>query len=184
MFTQRQSVGKLAAVSSRRRLVLGAACAACSATLRMAPAYTQQRPGRPLKIVVGASPGGAADIVARTVAEGLAKNLGQAVVVDNKPGGLGAIGMDNFLATPRDGYTFTVVVNAMATEIPYTVKPKYDQIRSSRMRGHKHPDLATEFQGDFAGRLPDEAVPRSMTTEKFCNSGRFFAARDSCQAQP
>lgn len=83
-------------------------------------------PAKPVRILVGAPAGGTADLLARVLGEALSKNIGQSVVVENKPGGLGAIVMDAFLAAPRDGYTYVLSVNSLVTEIPYTIKPKYD----------------------------------------------------------
>ena len=74
---------------TRRLFALGAiACAALAAT----GTALAQFPDKPLRIVVGAPAGGTADIVARTLSEGLAQQLGQPVMVDNKPGGAGLIG--------------------------------------------------------------------------------------------
>lgn len=83
-------------------------------------------PNKPVRILVGAPAGGTADMLARVIGEALGKNTGQSVVVENKPGGLGAIVMDAFLAAPRDGYTYVLSVNSLVTEIPFTIKPKYD----------------------------------------------------------
>lgn len=83
-------------------------------------------PNKPIRILVGAPAGGTADLLARVVGDALSKNTGQTVVVENKPGGLGAIVMDAFLSAPRDGYTYVVSVNSLVTEIPHTIKPKYD----------------------------------------------------------
>ncbi|NDC87039.1 MAG: tripartite tricarboxylate transporter substrate binding protein, partial [Betaproteobacteria bacterium] len=63
------------------RLVLGGATLACTDT--MAQAY----PSKPIRLIIGFPPGGGADAVARPIAEALSKQLGQAVIVDNKPGG-------------------------------------------------------------------------------------------------
>jgi len=86
-------------------------------------------PNKPVRILVGAPAGGTADFLARVVGEALSKNIGQPVLVENKPGGLGAIVMDAFLAAPRDGHTYVLSVNSLVTEIPYTMKPKYDPLK-------------------------------------------------------
>lgn len=83
-------------------------------------------PNKPVRILVGAPAGGTADMLARVIGEALGKNTAPSVVVENKPGGLGAIVMDAFLAAPRDGYTYVLSVNSLVTEIPFTMKPKYD----------------------------------------------------------
>ena len=84
---------------------------------------------RPIKIVVGAPAGGTADIIARLVGNAMSTGLGQAVVVDNKPGAGGAIAMDAMLSAPKDGHTYLLSINALVTELPYSIKPKYDPFK-------------------------------------------------------
>lgn len=110
---------------SRRGLLLAAAALALSAPF----AQAQPLSDRPIRIIVGAPAGGTADILARVVGEGLSKSLGQPVVVDNRPGGLGAIAMDAFLSAPRDGHTYLLSVNGLFSEVPHTAKPKYDPLK-------------------------------------------------------
>jgi tripartite-type tricarboxylate transporter receptor subunit TctC len=62
-------------------------------------------PTRPIRLVVGFGPGGAADIPARFVAQRLQPRLGQPVVVENKPGGAGMLAINDMLSQPRDGYS-------------------------------------------------------------------------------
>ncbi len=68
-------------------------------------ASAQDYPNRPLRLIVPFAPGGGADIVARIVAGPLAKRLGQAIVVENKPGSGGTVGADIVAKAPADGYT-------------------------------------------------------------------------------
>ena len=77
-----------------------------SATLlASAPAHTQAYPTRPIKIVVPFAPGGGSDFIARFIAQRLGTALGQPVIVDNRPGAGGTVGIDAGLASPADGYT-------------------------------------------------------------------------------
>lgn len=62
-------------------------------------------PNKPLKLIVAFPPGGTSDVLARLLAEELAKGLKQAVVVENIPGAGGIVGMDRALRLPADGYT-------------------------------------------------------------------------------
>ncbi|MEO8247819.1 MAG: tripartite tricarboxylate transporter substrate binding protein [Burkholderiales bacterium] len=80
------------------------ACAAitlCAATA----ASAQDFPSKPIHVVVPFPAGGVADLVVRTVAQKLAENVKQAVVVDNKPGASGIIGTEFVAKAPADGYT-------------------------------------------------------------------------------
>ena len=108
-----------------RRTLLTAA-ASLLAVGAVAPAQAQSYPDKPMKIVVGAPPGGTADVIARLLAEGLQTQLGQSVVVDNKRGGAGMIGLQELLKAPRDGHTFLVSVNGVISEIPHALKLPID----------------------------------------------------------
>ncbi|MDW3685111.1 tripartite tricarboxylate transporter substrate binding protein [Cupriavidus sp. CV2] len=86
-------------------------------------------PARPVRIIVGAPPGGTADIVARLFAHELQRPLGQAVIVDNKAGAAGTIGVHGLLSAPRDGYTFLLIQKGIASEVPHTMQMSYDPFK-------------------------------------------------------
>jgi len=67
--------------------------------------WAQDYPSRPIRMIVPFAPGGAADLVARTVAPALSRRLGQQVVVENKPGAGATLGADFVAKAPADGYT-------------------------------------------------------------------------------
>lgn len=97
-----------------RRKVLGMlAVLAGAAGLVAAPAFAQDAgnfPTRPVTIVVPFPAGGATDITARLVAEGLSKKWGQAVVIENKPGAGGNVGSEYVARAAPDGYTLVLGV--------------------------------------------------------------------------
>lgn len=110
------------------------ASAAVLATLGgMVPtALAQAWPDKPVRLVVGGPAGGGVDLAARVLAERLTPLLGQQVIVDNKPGAAGLIGAGDLLKSPRDGSTFMVQLNAIASEIPHAVKVPFDPMKVLR----------------------------------------------------
>jgi tripartite-type tricarboxylate transporter receptor subunit TctC len=92
--------------------VLPFALAALCALLGSLPAGAQA-PGRPLSLIVGTPPAGAVDAYARTVAEHMARTLGQQVLVENKPGANGNISAELVQRAPADGHTVWVGTQSM-----------------------------------------------------------------------
>ncbi|GGC52474.1 ABC transporter substrate-binding protein [Siccirubricoccus deserti] len=91
-----------------RRAILGA-----GAAFLAAPAIAQaEYPSRTIRLVVGYPPGGSTDLVARLLAERLAKRLGQTVVVENRAGASGALGAEYVAKSPPDGHTLLLGASA------------------------------------------------------------------------
>jgi tripartite-type tricarboxylate transporter receptor subunit TctC len=88
-----------------------------------------QYPARPVKIVVPATPGGAIDLIARTLAEKLTVSLGQPVVVENKPGASNNLGTDFVAKSPPDGYTLVIVASSHATNKHLFKQMPFDPIK-------------------------------------------------------
>ena len=86
-------------------------------------------PAHPIKFVVGYPPGGASDIVSRLVAADLQRRLGQAVVVENRPGAGGNIATEAVLREKADGYTILLGTIAHATNMSVYKNLKYDTLR-------------------------------------------------------
>src|SRR6266850_3557278 len=80
--------------------------------------HAQSFPTKPILLVLPTAPGGPVDIVARIVAPEASKLLGQAIVMENRPGASQKIGIHSMLRAPRDGYTLAVISPASATINP------------------------------------------------------------------
>jgi tripartite-type tricarboxylate transporter receptor subunit TctC len=92
-------------------------------------AAAQAYPSRAVKIVVPATPGGAIDLIARSIAEKLTGSLGQAVVVENKPGASNNLGTDFVAKSPPDGYTLVIVASSHATNKYLFKSLPYDPVK-------------------------------------------------------
>jgi tripartite-type tricarboxylate transporter receptor subunit TctC len=106
-----------------RRLALGLALLAFSALA------CAQYPNRAIKLVVPFPPAGATDVVGRLIAAKLGERLGQAVVVDNKPGAGGSIGSDLVAKSAPDGYTILIATSSTHSIGPSLQKLPYDPIK-------------------------------------------------------
>jgi tripartite-type tricarboxylate transporter receptor subunit TctC len=97
--------------------------------ISLAPAMAQPAssfPNRPVRFVVPYPAGGATDAVARVVAIKLTERWGQQVVVDNRPGGSGVIGVTALAKAPPDGYTISLVINTHVINSHILAKLPYD----------------------------------------------------------
>jgi tripartite-type tricarboxylate transporter receptor subunit TctC len=101
------------------------ALAAIAATVT-APAFAQAWPAKPLKIIVAYPPGGGSDVFARAIGEKLAAQLGQPVLVDNKAGASGSIGIDAVAKSAADGYTLGFAAISPLALNPHLGKSPFD----------------------------------------------------------
>jgi tripartite-type tricarboxylate transporter receptor subunit TctC len=91
--------------------------------------YSQTYPTKPVRVIVTFSPGGSSDIVARLVAAPLQAELGQSVIVDNKPGAGGTIGALEAARAAPDGYTLMLTNSAPISISPAMQdQPRYDPV--------------------------------------------------------
>jgi len=100
----------IGAAAAALQVLLLAVFALSAPSAAMAQAY----PAKPIKILVGFAPGGAMDIVARTLGQKIAVSTGQAVIVENKPGAGSNIAVRALIDSPPDGYTVMLVANGLA----------------------------------------------------------------------
>ena len=92
-------------------------------------ANAQQFPSRPVKLVVGFTPGGGVDIAARTLAPKLSELIGQPVIVDNKPGAGTNIANEFVARSAPDGTTLLVTTSALAINMALYKKLPFDTLR-------------------------------------------------------
>ena len=96
-----------------------------SARAQPAPGAEGPWPNRPVKFIVPLAPGGAIDFIARAVGERMSGAIGQQVIVENRTGAGGTIGMDAAMKSPPDGYT-VLITNDNAASAPHIMKLGHD----------------------------------------------------------
>jgi len=84
---------------------------------------------KPVRVIVPAPAGGTMDVAARILSEAVSAEIGQPVIVDNKPGAAGAIGIQALLNAPADGQTIMFMVSNILTEIPLVMKTSFDPVK-------------------------------------------------------
>src|SRR5215471_5942904 len=111
----------------RRFLYLAASAVALPAVCRSTRALAY--PTRPVRLILGYAPGGSPDIVARIIGQWLSERLGQAVVIENRPGAASNIGTEAAVRAAPDGYTLLYVTTANAINATL-----YDKLNFNFMR--------------------------------------------------
>ncbi|MBU3738234.1 MAG: tripartite tricarboxylate transporter substrate binding protein [Rhodoferax sp.] len=97
--------------------------------------WAQAWTDKPVRMLVPAPAGGTMDVVARILADQLSADIGQPVVVDNKPGAGGAIAVQAMTSAPADGQTIMVTASNILTEIPHVMKTGFDPVKDVRPVG-------------------------------------------------
>lgn len=96
----------------------------CTASLATAAQASDGYPSRPIRLIVASSAGGEPDILGRMVAQHMSPDLGQPIVVENKPGAGGLIGVAAAASAAADGYTIALVPQATLALSPHLVTKK------------------------------------------------------------
>jgi len=154
------------------RIVLRLAAAAAVACAIPQSAFALDYPTKPVRLVVGVAPGGANDTVARLVAQALSERLGQPVVVENRPGAGGNIGLEAVVNAAPDGYTVLFVTSANALSASFYDKATVNFARdiapvTSLVRG----PLIMEVNPSF----PAKTIPEFIAYAK-ANPGKINMA--------
>jgi tripartite-type tricarboxylate transporter receptor subunit TctC len=103
----------------RRRELLAAGLASAVAGMMAMPASAQNFPNKPVRWIVPFAPGGNYDVTSRIVGDVMARRLGQTVLVDNRPGAGGVVGLEATVAAPADGYTVVMGSFSVIGIAPY-----------------------------------------------------------------
>jgi len=110
------------------KFVLGSVAPIAAAMLGVAPpAIAQQYPTKPVRIIVPFAPGGGSDFIARFTAQRLTAALGWQVIVENRPGAGGLLGIESGVKADPDGYTLTLI-NSSYTVNPALYPIKFDPL--------------------------------------------------------
>jgi tripartite-type tricarboxylate transporter receptor subunit TctC len=116
--------------SAAARAMLGALSAVSA--LCLSSAACAQSPGRPVAIVVPFAAGGGGDLVARALAPALSSRLGSTVIVENRTGAGGAIGVTHVINAPPDGHSVLFMSNGITIDPAIRLKPAYDPRKDLR----------------------------------------------------
>ena len=114
-----------------RRALMGCATLALIATAPATWSQGNKFPDRPVKLIVTYPPGGSSDLMARVLGQKLSDLWGQPVIVENKAGAAGSIGMDYAAHQPNDGYAFVIGnlgpagVNPLLQKLPYSMEKDF-----------------------------------------------------------
>lgn len=114
----------------------------------------KEYPTRPITIIVPYGPGGATDVVGRAIAESMSKQLKQPVVIENKPGAAGSMGVIDMMSAKPDGYRLTLTPVGIFRQ-PYIQTTRYDPIRDITY-------IANFWAYDFAVTVPAESSIKNI----------------------
>lgn len=105
-----------------KRITVLAAAALIASYTALSGALAQSFPNRPIQLITGNPPGGATDVIARTLAQPLSQRLGQNVVIDNRPGANGNISAEVTAKAKPDGHTILYANNSLVVINPHIYK--------------------------------------------------------------
>lgn len=152
---------------------------AAGALMLAGATMAQGFPSKPLRIVIGFPPGGAIDIIARTMAPKMAADLGQPVVVENRAGAGGVIGMQSVAKAEADGHTLFMgtmgnfsITPALVKDLPYNVLRDFapvTQVASSGFVLYANPKLPVKNVRELIAYA--KANPQALNFSSSGNGG-------------
>ncbi len=129
-------------------------------------------PSRPIRIVVNTAPGGLTDIVTRLVAQKMGDKLGQAIIIDNRAGADGLLGIRAVKAAPADGYTLLGAAGTIAIQPAVKLDPGYELLKDFTGIG---PMVRTPVLMVVGNSIPDKTVAEFLARAK-ANPGKLSYA--------
>ncbi|MCK8785439.1 tripartite tricarboxylate transporter substrate binding protein [Roseomonas sp. NAR14] len=136
-----------------------------AAFAQAAPAWS---PSRPVRCIIPFTPGGTMDVVVRLVQDPMQRDLGQPVVIENRPGGSTIVGTQEVMRSPADGHAMIMVANSFAANITLRKSLPYDSLRDlapvcmTSVVPHVlcvHPSVAADFAAFLAAaRRPGDGL--------------------------
>lgn len=155
------------------RVLVAALLSALSSAFFLPAALAQTYPSKPLRIIVPYAPGGANDLIARALAPGLQESLGQPVIVENRVGAGGGVGVEAASRAAPDGHTLLVTATGSITINVHLSKLAYDPVKdlvavtmlaSSPLLLAVHPALPVNSVSDLIGYLRGKPNGASYST--------------------
>ncbi|MEI6321209.1 MAG: tripartite tricarboxylate transporter substrate binding protein [Pseudomonadota bacterium] len=175
---------------SRHAAIAASSLLACAAGAHAASAY----PDRPVRMIVPFTPGGGTDLVARMIAQKLGENLGQPVVVDNRPAVDGVVGTEIAARSQPDGYTLLQVSTSHAINVALGRKLPYDTLKDFAPIAHTanqqlilvvNPGLPVRTVKELIalGRAKPDALNYGSSSNATALPTELFKAMTGIQAQ-
>jgi tripartite-type tricarboxylate transporter receptor subunit TctC len=121
------------ALTFRRRDVVRLGLASLASSLA-APAFADEFPSKPIRMLLPYGAGGIGDVTARIITDTMSKDIGQPIVIDNKPGAGGVLAFQAALQQPADGYTLamggngTAISQSLFKSLPYDILKDFTQV--------------------------------------------------------
>ena len=154
------------------RIALHLAAAAAIVCVNSLPSFALDYPTKPVRLIVGVAAGGANDTVARLLAQALSERLGQPVIVENRPGAGGEVGLEAVANAPPDGYTLLFATSANAVSASFYGKANVDFARDiTPVTGLVRGPLIMEVNPSF----PAKTIPQFIAYAK-ANPGKINMA--------
>jgi len=113
----------------KTKIALIASCCVLMGTVAAVGAHAQAYPTKPVRMVDPFSPGGSLDLVSRALAKTMTAELGQSVIVDNRPGAGGNLGVEIVAKAPPDGYTLLAMQSSMVINPSLQKQVPYDPVK-------------------------------------------------------